>query len=165
MLRETENEAMPIIWPKGFETGRTAAHVSNEITIGAPAETVWACLVQAGSWPGWYPNSADVHIQGGGDTLGPGVTFTWRTFGVKVACTVAEWQPYSRIAWRGTGTMIEVYHAWLIETRPGGCFVLTEENQNGLAARAQAAFMPDRMFKGHALWLERLKVRAEAAGK
>jgi hypothetical protein len=40
--------------------------------------------------------------------------------------------------------------------------VLTEENQNGLAARAQAIFMPRRMFNGHQLWLERLKSRSES---
>jgi len=30
-----------------------------------------------------------------------------------------------------------------------------------LAARAQAIFMPNRMFTGHQLWLERLKAKAE----
>ncbi len=153
---------MPINWPPHFETGRAAAHVSNEIAIGAAPEIVWAWLVRAGGWPEWYPNSTDMHIAGGGVELGPQVAFTWRTFGVKVACKVEEWEPCSRIAWRGTGPMIEVYHAWLIEARPGGCHVLTEENQNGLAARAQAAFMPDRMFKGHALWLQRLRAKAES---
>jgi uncharacterized protein YndB with AHSA1/START domain len=152
---------MPIIWPERFATGRAAAHVSNEIAITAPPATVWAWLVRAGAWPDWYPNSAGVYIAGGGADLSPGVDFTWRTFGVRVACQVAEFEPHSRIAWSGTGLLIEVYHAWLIEPRAGGCWVLTQENQNGLAARAQAMFMPKRMFEGHALWLDRLRAQAE----
>ena len=152
---------MSIIWPPRYAPERVAAHVSNAITIAAPPQTVWAWLIRAAQWPSWYPNSADVHIAGGGPDLGPHTDFTWRTFGVKVACTVAEWQPYSRIAWSGTGAMIDIYHAWLIEPCPEGCHVLTEEAQNGLAARAQAIFMPRRMFNGHALWLDRLRTQAE----
>ncbi len=153
---------MPIIWPERYSPARTAAHVRNEITIGAPAATVWAWLVQAAGWPDWYSNSSDVRINGGGTKLASGTDFTWRTFGVTVTCHVAEFEPCARIAWEGTGLLISVYHAWLITPREGGCHVLTEESQNGLAARAQAAFMPRRMFNGHALWLERPKAKAES---
>jgi hypothetical protein len=60
-----------------------------------------------------------------------------------------------RIAWEGSGLLLDVYHAGLIEPRPGGwgCWVLTEENQNGVAARAQALLMPQRMHRGYELWL------------
>jgi uncharacterized protein YndB with AHSA1/START domain len=153
---------LPIVWPARYAPERVAAHVSNEITVAAPAEIVWAWLIRAVDWPAWYPNSAGVRIAGGDRDLGPGAEFTWRTFGVKVACTVQEFEPYSRIAWHGVGVLIDIYHAWLIEPREGGCHVLTEEGQNGLGARAQALFMPERMFNGHALWLDRLRARAEA---
>jgi uncharacterized protein YndB with AHSA1/START domain len=152
---------MPINWPDRYAPDAVAARVSNEITIAAPAETVWSWLINARAWPEWYPNSSDVRIAGGAASLGPGVAFTWRTFGVRVACTVRECVPFERIAWDGTGVLIDIYHAWLITPRDGGCHVLTEEHQNGLAARAQAAFMPNRMFEGHQLWLERLKAQAE----
>jgi hypothetical protein len=74
---------------------------------------------------------------------------------------VREFGPHSRIAWDAKGPFLDVYHAWLIEPRGGGSWVLTDENQNGLAARIQAVIMPRRMFKGHQLWLESLKARAE----
>ena len=51
--------------------------------------------------------------------------------------------------------------AWLIEPRGAGCWVLTEEHQNGLAARAQALFMPSRMREGHDVWLAALRAKAE----
>jgi uncharacterized protein YndB with AHSA1/START domain len=150
-----------IRWPPRYETARVIAHVRNEIDIAAPPEAVWAWLIRAGGWPQWYPNSAAVKIEGGGPDLAAGAVFDWRTFGVAVHSTVREFVPNQRIAWDGTGLMLDVYHAWLIEPRPGGCWVLTEENQNGLAARAQALFMPGRMHRGHQQWLELLKARAE----
>ena len=153
---------MPIRWPDRYAPGRVVAEVSNEIAIAAPPEAVWACLIRAADWPGWYPNSQAVKIDGGGPDLFPGAQFSWRTFGVNVRSTVQEFEPFERIAWTGAGTLLDIYHAWLIEPRAGGCWVLTEENQNGLAARAQAMFMPTRMYEGHALWLQNLKARAEA---
>ncbi len=154
---------MPITWPDRYAPARVAARVSNEITIAAPPSAVWGQLIRASDWPAWYPNSRDVTIAGGATELSPNASFTWRTFGLAVSSTVREFVPNERIAWDGAGLLLDVYHAWLIEKRPDGCRVLTEENQNGLAARAQALLMPNRMFRGHQLWLERLRARAEAA--
>jgi uncharacterized protein YndB with AHSA1/START domain len=157
-----ETPAMaPIRWPDRYAPDRVDAHISNEISIAAAPETVWAWLIRAVEWPQWYPNSHDVKIAGGRRDLGPGTKFTWRTFGVRIGSTVQEFVPGSRIAWDGRGLMLDVYHAWLIETRPGGSWVLTEETQNGLAARTQAALLPNRMYRGHQLWLTSLKALAE----
>jgi uncharacterized protein YndB with AHSA1/START domain len=152
---------MPIVWPDRYAPNRVAARVSNEITIAAPAAAVWAWLIRATSWPEWYPNSSAVRITSGKPTLSLGERFNWRTFGVSVKSTVREFVPEERIAWDGSGLLLDVYHGWLIEKRTGGCWVLTEENQNGLAARSQALLMPHRMYRGHELWLSRLKVQAE----
>jgi uncharacterized protein YndB with AHSA1/START domain len=161
MLAAQGGSLMTIHWPDRYAPEKVAARVSNEISIGAPPAAVWDWLIFAGGWPDWYPNSSDVRIAGGAPALSNGAAFTWRTFGVRVTCTVREFVPCERIAWDGTGTLIDIYHAWLITPHDGGCHVLTEERQNGLAARAQAAFMPNRMFEGHQLWLERLKAKAE----
>ena len=152
---------MPIRWPDRYAPDKVAVRVSNQIAIAAPPEAVWPWLIRASAWPDWYPNSADVKIAGGAMDLASGAHFTWRTFGVSVASTVQEFEPNERIAWTGTGLLLDICHAWLIEPRPGGCWVLTEEHQNGLAARAQALFMPKRMFQGHELWLANLKAKAE----
>ena len=154
---------MPIAWPERYATARVAAHVSNEISIAAPPEAVWPLLVRASAWPEWYPNASKVRVDGGAAELSPGAHFTWRTFGVSVSSTVREFVERERVAWDGSGLGLDVYHAWLIERRPTGCWVLTEENQNGLGARLQAWLAPRRMYDGHQLWLLRLKARAEAA--
>lgn len=152
---------MTIDWPECYAPGNTAVHVSNDIAIDAPPQAVWDVLVRAADWPSWYPNSRDVRIERGARDLSSGAHFTWKTFGIAVTSTVREFVPAERIAWDGSGFLMDVYHAWLIEPRPSGCWVLTKENQNGLATRAQALFAPSRMHNGHQLWLERLKARAE----
>jgi hypothetical protein len=73
---------------------------------------------------------------------------------------VEEFVPRERLAWSARSAGIDVYHAWLIERRPPGCYVLTEESQNGLMARLSAALRPNNMRKYHQLWLEELLSRA-----
>ena len=61
-----------------------------------------------------------------------------------------------RIAWSARSTGIDAYHAWLIEMTPAGCRVLTEENQNRIAARLNSALRPRFMPRMQMAWLERL---------
>ncbi len=158
---EEGGPSMHIEFPARYAAERAVARVSNDIAIDAAPEVVWKILVQAAEWPLWYPNSTNMLIEGGGRALYPEAAFTWRTFGVTVLCHVREFVPPTRIAWDGQAMLLDIYHGWVIEPRGPGCWVLTEEHQLGLAARAQALLMPKRMFRGHALWLERLKDKAE----
>ena len=108
---------MTIHWPDRYAPERVAVRVRNEIIIGAAPDRVWPWLIRAADWPAWYPNSSDVRIEGGAKDLSAGARFTWRTFGVKVRSTVHAFEPYERIGWDGAGTLLDVYHAWLIEPR------------------------------------------------
>ena len=56
---------------------------------------------------------------------------------------------------------IDAYHAWLIERRPSGCHVLTEETQNGWVASLSNALRPKNMSKLHQVWLEGLLEKAK----
>lgn len=149
-----------IRWPARYRPEATRVHVRNELAMEAPAERVWAWLIRASRWPEWYPNARNVRIAGGGRDLAPGARFTWRTFGAAVGSVVEEFIAPERIGWTGAGIGLDVYHGWLIEPRGTGCWVLTEENQNGFAAQLQAVLMPGRMHKQHQIWLERLAAKA-----
>ena len=95
-------------------------------------------------------------IEHGGPDLAAEVRFTWRTFGVDLESQVQEFEPFERIAWLATAPLIEAYHAWLILPAAGGCHVITEETQQGFAARAGRLVFPGRMERQHQLWLEGL---------
>ncbi len=135
--------------------------VSNELSVAAPVQNVWACLVKAPLWPTYYSNSADVVLDGGAQALGEHTTFRWKTFGVRLRTKVTEFEPMQRIAWLAEGRGVEAYHAWLLTPTPdGGCHIRTEETQYGLLARLGNVLTPNRMHRQHQLWLEGLATTA-----
>jgi uncharacterized protein YndB with AHSA1/START domain len=150
-----------IRWPEKYDPSRTSVHVRNELEMPAPPEIVWAWLVRAKLWPTWYKNSANVEIEGGGVDLALGSRFRWTTFGARLGSRVEEFVEGERITWQAHATGIDVYHAWLIEKRSVGCYVLTEENQNGFLARLSNTLRPHNMSQKHQLWLESLREKAD----
>lgn len=148
-------------WPEQFHPTRAAIFVSNELSMSAPAERIWAWLVRAELWPSWYPNARNVRIeQGPRPDLALGTRFRWRTFGVTIESTVEEFAPRERIAWSARGLGVRAYHGWLIEKTAAGCHVVTEETQNGILARLGGLLMPNRMHRYHQIWLEQLNAKA-----
>lgn len=150
-----------IRWPDKYKPEETAVHARTELEMPVSPEAVWPWLVRAELWPTWYPEFADVVIDGGGPDLKPGSRFRWKTFGVNLNSKVEEFVELERIAWSARATGIDAYHAWLIERRPAGCHVLTEENQNGWAARLNNALRPRFMGRMQRVWLERLADKAK----
>jgi hypothetical protein len=74
-----------IRWPGRYHPAHCPIHVSNELAIAAPIETVWAWLVRAPLWPSWYPNAAGVHfLAGEPPDLALDTRFRWKTFGVRM---------------------------------------------------------------------------------
>lgn len=165
-MTQQEAPAQPtdgaIHWPPKYSPSVAPVHVHNALLIDAPPEVVWAWLICAGQWPRWYSNAHNVR-QPNGAALGDlalGTPFRWRTFGVGIESTVVELEPNRRIAWNATGFGVDAYHAWVLTPHAGGCHVLTEETQYGWGARLLHFLMPQRMWKGHQLWLESLQREA-----
>ena len=57
--------AHPMPWPAGFDPKKNAVYARNDIAIAAPASAVFARIARAPGWPAYYPNSADVRVEGG----------------------------------------------------------------------------------------------------
>src|SRR5271155_3846062 len=108
-----------IHWPDGYDPGHADLFAHNTIVIDALAETIWAKLIAAVAWPTWYSNASDVVVNHPSGVLGDGVTFDWTTFGLKIASTVAEYVPHTRIGWDGTGGQLLAYPTWLLIPRNG----------------------------------------------
>jgi hypothetical protein len=149
-------------WPDYFSPVNAPVHVRNELEIPSSVDCVWAWLIRAKLWPTWYPNSVNVRFRTGtGPDLEAGARFRWKTFGVMIESEVVEFLPRERIAWDAHSLGVDAYHAWVLrETPAGGCHVLTEETQHGSLARLQKLFLPNRMYRGHQIWLETLRDQA-----
>jgi len=122
-----------------------------------------AKLIDAAAWPTWYSSASDVVVNDPSGTLGEGVTFDWTTFGLKIASTIAECVPHTRIGWYGTGAQLRAYHTWLLIPRNGNStYVVMEETGLGPAARHLAQTNPGHMHRGHELWNWSLKFACES---
>ena len=118
-------------WPAGMEPEGAPVYAYNELEMESVPEAVWAWLVRATLWPTWYSNARRVRIEGEGQDLAKGLSFSWVTFGVPVKTRIEEWEPNERLAWSGEGLGFRGYHGWVIERTDTGCKVVTEETQRG----------------------------------
>lgn len=174
----TDQTSQPaIIWPNGYLPGTTDNFVSNEVIVaGLSAEDIWPLLADATRWPSYYANSADIRFYDGkGPVLASGDRFFFKTFGFPVEAQVTEYVPPlqgrpGRIAWHGwsgaegSAERLDVIHAWLVETLPGGRVrILTQESQKGKPAQALATSKPNIMVNGHQDWLSGLVTAAQGA--
>jgi len=142
-------------WPNTLSPDHCYMYAYNDIVIPAPPEQVWKWLVQVAQWPEWYPNCAWTRPPA--PELALGTTFTWKTFGVVVRSHVTVFEPSHRIEWNAEGRGISAYHGWLIEYDGQQSHVITEEAQGGFLAWLSRFLFPHRLWRGHQLWVERLK--------
>lgn len=144
-------------WPAAFDPATARVYAYNELRTGLTPEQLWPALVQATQWPAWYRNAKDVVIDGGGAELGATSRFSWTTFGLRVASTVREFEPFSRLAWEGAGRGSTGYHRWdLQRTDDGGTLIVTEEVQGGILATLLGPVVKRSIEKQHQHWLEAL---------
>jgi hypothetical protein len=147
-----------IHWPTGYTPADADIFAHNELLIHSSCSNVWQHLVQAQTWPEWYPNSRNVKLLNTPDgRLRQDTQFSWDTFGVHIQSRVHEFALDSRIGWFGRGTGMDAYHTFLLLKEPEGCRVVTEEVVGGPGAVEFRKRDADAMHRGHDLWLSSLK--------
>ena len=119
-------------------------------------------LIEAPHWPDWYRNAKDVVLDGGGTELAASDRFDWTTFGLRVASTVREFDPCTRLGWEGAGRGSTGYHRWDLQRTDGGTLIVTEEVQGGVLATVLGPVVRRSIEKQHQRWLEALGETAAA---
>jgi hypothetical protein len=148
-------ESVGVTFPSGYQREQSPVFARNELFIPASAERVWAWLLEAERWPEFYGNAKNVVVEGGGK-LAPDTLFHWTTFGFRAHTTITECVPNERLSWRGKGFGASAYHGWVICPCEGGCYVITEETQQGLIVSLGRAMLRNGLLKWHQRWLEGL---------
>jgi uncharacterized protein YndB with AHSA1/START domain len=148
-----------IHWPQGFDPSKADLFSHNALLIHASCEKIWSHIVDATTWPSWYPNSKNVQITGGASKLGSGTVLHWQTFGIDLESRVNEFVPYTRIGWYGyaPGAEPTFYHTWYLKPQSGACMVITDEVGKGGDAKKLRQTDEGLMHRGHDLWLATLR--------
>ncbi|MGV2986765.1 SRPBCC domain-containing protein [Vibrio sp. E150_011] len=146
-----------IQWPDYFHPKNAQIHVQNDIIIPAECGKIWQCIVRAPCWPHWpHRRTAIQIIRGNSQELQKGTVFNWVTKTKQFNCTVVEYTPFERIAWRGKTGDVDMYHAWLLSPCSKGCRVLTESTQRGGMTWLTKRFVSKQVNAYHQHWLETL---------
>ena len=148
-----------IHWPQGFDPFKADLFSHNSLLIHASCEKIWSHIVDATTWPSWYPNSKNVQITGGASKLDSGTVFRWQTFGIDPESRVNEFVPYARIGWYGyaPGAEPTFYHTWYLKPQSDACMVITDEVGKGADASKLRQTNEGLMHRGHDLWLATLR--------
>jgi len=164
MARDLAHRSPKAKWPAGLDPAQADLFSHNQIRIDAPCARVWRHIVDATSWPDWYPNSKNVRLVSGGSQLRLGTVFRWRTFGLDVESRVQDFVPGRHIGWTGgaPGAAPGFYHLWLLAPEGQSCRVTTEETGRGAAAVRLRQTDEGLMHRGHDLWLASLKWVSES---
>lgn len=164
-----------INWPAGYLPGNTDNFASNEVIVaGLSAVDVWEYLVNTEKWKSYYGNVGTIRFHNvKGPKLNNGAHFRFNTFGFPIEAEVVEYEAPinntpARLSWHGweegstEDDALDVHHAWLIENLPGNRVrILTQETQNGKAAKEMAVAKPNPMINGHQDWLDGLTQAAK----
>jgi len=145
-------------WPSGMQPEQSTVHARNELVIPAEPERVWRWLCRAERWPEWYGNCGWIRFRDHpGPDLGPGVTFVWKTFGVRVRSKVLTYKPVSELGWEATAFGLRAYHRWRFESAGAGqTRVITEETQVGPLTTVGRWYLRRGLLRQHQNWLEGL---------
>ncbi|WP_341676481.1 SRPBCC family protein [Niveibacterium sp. SC-1] len=154
-----------IHWPASHTPDTAVIFAHNEIAIAASCAQVWSHLVDAASWPAWYANASDIHIEGARDgLLAAQAVLRWTTFDLAVESRIHEFEPNARLGWFGKAEGVDAYHTWLLRPQGTQCVVVTEEVLRGEVAQSLLGSQPGALHDAHEQWLLGLKRRSESAG-
>lgn len=152
-----------ITWPSGAAPSSAVVFAHNAVVVKAPPERVWSLLIDCTSWPRWYKRCSDVSILRGGQVLGPGSRFRFKTLQHYFEPEVVTFEPSRMLVWSAKGPAgTSGAHAWYIEPTPTGCRVVTEEAQHGLLLLLVQSRARANLLAAHEDWVRSLRTLAEA---
>lgn len=79
--------------------------------------------------------------------IGLGTKFIWKAGGITIESEITEYQPSSRIAWKGKTFGINANHVWQFTKTESGTRVYTEEKFTGFLAWLMPGTMRNQIDK------------------
>ena len=117
---------------------------SAEIMINAPIEKVWKIQTNLSEWKSWNSDIQSMQVIG---EVGSGTKFIWKAGGITIESEIIEYQPNSKIAWKGKTFGINAHHVWQFTKTEDGTRVYTEEKFTGFLAWLMPGTMRNQIEK------------------
>jgi len=102
---------------------------SAEIVANAPIQKVWEIETDLYNWSDWNSDIESMEVKG---DIGLGTVFVWKAGGITIESIITEYEPYTRIAWKGKIFGIDAYHVWKFTDRGDSTHISTEEKFSGI---------------------------------
>lgn len=131
---------------------------SAEGIVNSPVDKVWAIQTDFKGWSRW---NSDIESMSVNNPIGIGTVFIWKAGGITIESTITEFEPPSRIAWKGKTLGIEASHVWVFEPRGDATYVRTEESFSGILPLLIPGTMREQLSKALNHGVEVLKKASE----
>lgn len=149
--------ARDLDWPPELHPATAPVFTHNEIYIPSDPDRIWAQLIRATDWPEVYSYAYALHFEDDtGPDLTPDAELSWRSFGVRVAVFVTQFEPPYRLAWHGSRAGSHGYHGWVIDPVNDGCRVISQTTQSGLLPSLGRVVIRRLLRRSQKRWLEQL---------
>ncbi|MDD2795476.1 SRPBCC domain-containing protein [Acidocella sp.] len=130
---------------------------TQQISINAPADKIWALLANPQAWPSWNSITPQTSAP---SILQPGSLFSYNADGMSIHAAVREFIPSQALAWTGDVLNFHAIQTWTLTPQPGGVtLVSTSESVSGFLIGL--FFSQARLESDDRTWLKNLKAAAE----
>ena len=137
---------------------RAPVRAQGQITIAAPADTVWQVLARIDDWPGWQSDVTEAHLIG---ELTEGAEFRWKAGGLSFRSRIHTLRSATELGWTGTTIGASAIHNWFFQEENGQTIVRVEESLQGVFPRLFRKYFQHNLEAGIQQNLADLKRAAE----
>ena len=141
-----------------FLRDKNPVMASTELIVNSSVQRVWEIITDLNNWSAWNSDIESMHVQG---EIGPGTVFVWKAGGMTIESTIMEFEPETRIAWKGKTFGITAYHVWTFLDKGNQTLIYTNEKFTGLLAWLLPGTMRKVIKKALIHGTEALKKAAE----
>ena len=131
---------------------------SAEIVANAPIQRVWDIETDLNRWGEWNSDIESMEVRG---SIGKGTVFVWKAGGISIESTITEFEPNTKIAWKGKTIGIDAYHEWKFTRRGDSTYIYTEEKFTGVLPWLMPGTMRNQIDKALKHGVQVLKKAAE----
>ena len=131
---------------------------SQSLFIDAPQHRIWDLLTSVNQWPKHFSHISSAHMDG---AFEQGLSFTWKSGGVKITSTIQEIKEHLLIGWTGKAIGTQAVHVWRLTPQVQGTLLETSESMSGWLIKIMPGLMQKTLDKTLHKWLQSIKKLAE----